>query len=222
LNHLTPERFKKWKEWKAAMHRRTPRILGKRRIPSVILLEHLAGRDCMDNGLTPELLERLLDQHGAALQLFAAQWTTTPEDCVQESFLQLMRQRKLPDRIVPWLFRVVRNQAISQRRTSVRRARHEAAAAVERPSWFSTGAEAFVDDERLSAALGSLTEDHREVIVAKIWGGLSFEQIAEVVGISRSSVHRRYELGLTILRERLEGKWINKTKAMGSTNSNAS
>src|SRR5688572_6980485 len=127
----------------------------------------------MDNGLTPELLERLLDQHGPALQLFAAQWTTAPDDCVQEAFLQLMRQRQLPEHVVPWLFRVVRNQAISQRRTSLRRARHEAAAAVERPSWFSTETEAVMDNERLGSALRSLADDHREVIVAKIWGGLS-------------------------------------------------
>ncbi len=58
----------------------------------------------MSNQLTPELLQRLLDEHGAALELFASQWTEAPEDCVQEAFLKLVGQRKPPDRVVPWLF----------------------------------------------------------------------------------------------------------------------
>ena len=76
----------------------------------------------MSNQVRPELLQRLLDEHGAALELFAAQWTEAPEDCVQEAFLQLVRQPLPPDRIVAWLFRVVRNRAISlQRAASTRR-----------------------------------------------------------------------------------------------------
>ena len=37
------------------------------------------------------------------------------------------------------------------------------------------------------AALQQLPEDQREVIVARLWGGLSFEQIAEVAGCSAST-----------------------------------
>ncbi len=175
----------------------------------------------MNNRATPELLERLLDGHGAALRLFASQWTESPDDCVQEALLQLVRQPTLPERIVPWLYRVVRNQAISLRRASLRRARHETAAAIERPSWFSVGGEALVDPECLTKALQSLAENHREVIVAKIWGRLTFEQIAEVLGISRSSAHRLYEAGLHELRERLKRLCRNKDEITKSTPSSA-
>ena len=41
-----------------------------------------------------ELLSRLLDEHGAALVLYAQQWSRSPEDVVQEAFIQLMRQRR--------------------------------------------------------------------------------------------------------------------------------
>lgn len=180
----------------------------------------------MTQPVTPELLSRLLDEHGAALELFASQWTEMPEDCVQEAFLQLVRQAKTPEQILPWLFRVVRNRAISLRRSSQRRQRHEAAAAVERSSWFTAEPRSVIDDAKLTEALRSLSGEHREVIVAKIWGGLPFEQIAEVVGTSRSSAHRRYEAGLRILRERLGLTCQNETfqneTTTSSLNSNAS
>jgi Sigma-70, region 4 len=50
-------------------------------------------------------------------------------------------------------------------------------------------------------SLGQLEE--REVIVAHIWGGLTFEQIGEIAGCSASTAHRQYTAGLTTIRERL-------------------
>ena len=46
-----------------------------------------------------------------------------------------------------------------------------------------------------TAALAELSDDEREVIVAHIWGGLTFAQIAEVTGLPSSTAHRRYEAG---------------------------
>ncbi len=40
---------------------------------------------------TAELLAALLDEHGPALALYAAQWTDAPEDCVQEALVELAR-----------------------------------------------------------------------------------------------------------------------------------
>jgi DNA-directed RNA polymerase specialized sigma24 family protein len=41
------------------------------------------------------------------------------------------------------------------------------------------------------------------VIVARHWGGLSFEQIGAVAGCSASSAFRRYTAGVELLRQRL-------------------
>ena len=166
----------------------------------------------MADWVTPELLQTLLDRHGVAMELFASQWTTAPEDCVQDAFIQLVRQARSPDSVPAWLFRVVRNRAISMRRSADRRKRHELAASGARPAWFTNKQEDLIDTAALDEALRALLDEHREVIVAKIWGGLSFEQIAEVVGTSRSSAHRRYEAGLIILRKRLEPTWLNENK----------
>jgi hypothetical protein len=37
--------------------------------------------------MDPDLLGNLLDQHAAALELFARQWCDVPEDVVQDAFL---------------------------------------------------------------------------------------------------------------------------------------
>src|SRR5438309_2325962 len=76
----------------------------------------------------PELLGRLLDQHASALVLYARQWCTAPEDVVQEAFLKLVAQPKPPASPVAWLYRVVRNGALSAARAARRRRHHEAVA----------------------------------------------------------------------------------------------
>jgi len=147
------------------------------------------------------LLSRLLDEQGAALVLYAQQWCDAPEDVVQEAFIRLMRQRPVPDNIVGWLYRVVRNEAISVSRTSGRRARHEAGAAAGREPWFKPAPDDALDAVAAVAALESLPIGEREVIVLRLWSGLPFEEIAELIGASTSTAHRRYEYGLKLLRE---------------------
>ena len=60
-----------------------------------------------------------------------------------------------------------------------------------------------VSGNELAAALDVIPDDQREAVIARTWGGLSFEQIAEIAGCSTSTAHRRYEAGLAALRERL-------------------
>ena len=55
----------------------------------------------------------------------------------------------------------------------------------------------------LAAALERLPGEQREVIVARLWGGLSFEEIAEVAGCSASTAFRRYSAGIDALRQEL-------------------
>src|SRR4029079_367157 len=89
-------------------------------------------------------------------------------------------------------------------RAARRRRRHEGAAAAHAPAWFTPTGPAALDAEAAAAALQALPLDQREVIVAHLWGGLTFEQIAEVAGCSSSTAHRRYLAGLSALRSQLE------------------
>jgi len=151
----------------------------------------------------PQLFTNVLDEHGAALVLYAGQWCDTPEDVVQDALLKLVRQPAAPENPVGWIYRVVRNGAISASRSTRRRSRREAAAAHHDEPWFVA-----VEGQRLDAvaareALEQLPIEQRETIVARLWGGLSYEQIAELTGSSTSSAHRWYQAGLSALRERL-------------------
>jgi len=153
--------------------------------------------------MEPEFFGRLVDQHAAALVLYARQWCTVPEDVVQEAFLKLVAQRQAPANPVAWLYRVVRNAAVSAARTQRRRQRHETAAAALAPAWFADDEARGLDAATAAAALQTLPLEEREVIVAHLWGGLTFDQVAELVGGSSSTAHRRYVAGLATLRERL-------------------
>jgi len=152
---------------------------------------------------SPELLGRLLDEHGPALVLYAQQWCETPEDVVQEAFLALVRQTALPENLVGWLYRVVRNGALSVSRASGRRTKREAAAAHAVEPWFEPREGERLDAAEATRALECLPIEQRETIVARLWGGLSFDQIAALTGSPKSTVHRWYERGLAALRERL-------------------
>src|ERR1700733_6611353 len=142
--------------------------------------------------VTPERLAQLLDSHAAALELFAAQWTHASADAVQEAFVELARQPTVPNNAVAWLYRVVRNRAASEARSAHRRKRHESAAA-GRGAWFQARDENRLDPEEAAEALRSLPPELRQVLVARIWGELTFEQIAEIIGTSTSTAFRRYE-----------------------------
>ncbi|MHC4176344.1 MAG: RNA polymerase sigma factor [Planctomycetota bacterium] len=155
------------------------------------------------NPVGPELLTRLLDEHGGALVLYAQQWCDVPEDVVQEALLQLVRQGEPPENVVGWVYRVVRNGAISASRSARRRGRREAAAAHRSEPWFDPSPSERLDAAAATAALRQLPIEQREAVVARLWGGLTLEQIAELTGSSTSTVHRRYQSGLSALRERL-------------------
>jgi len=155
------------------------------------------------NPFGPEELSKLLDEQGRGLVLYARQWCDTPEDVLQDALLLLVRQAVRPDNVVAWLYQVVRNGAISSLRSAGRRSRREMAVAHRGEAWFHRPESDRLDAEDATRALAALPIEQRETIIFRLWGGLSFEQIAEVAGCSTSSAHRWYQKGLEALRERL-------------------
>ena len=159
----------------------------------------------------PDVLGRLIDRHAPALILYARQWCAAPEDVVQEAFIKLCREQPPPDNVLPWLYRVVRNGAISSARAARRRAHHETVAAERQPAWFVASEPSPLDATQATRALERLPTEQREVIVAHLWGGLPFEQVAALVGCSTSTAHRWYIAGLSALRERLAAPCPNRS-----------
>lgn len=162
----------------------------------------------------PELLSQLADQHGAALVLYAQQWCGTPEDVVQEAFVRLAQQAAAPANVVGWLYRVVRNGAISAGRSARRRLRRETTVARRRRSWFHDAPAEAIDATAATLALEQLPIEQREIIVARLWGGLSLGELSDLTGSSISTVHRRYQAGLAALREKLGAVCPEKKSTM--------
>jgi RNA polymerase sigma-70 factor (ECF subfamily) len=161
--------------------------------------------------MEPTVLGRLYRQHAPALRLYARQWGGSAEDLVHEAFLRLAQQTPPPENVLPWLYRVVRNEALSGHRTATRRRQREQRASAAE-AWFATP-EDHLDAAEATNQLAQLPLELREVIVARMWGGLTFEEIARLVGCSLPTAHRRYLTGLGQLRERLEGQWKHNPPA---------
>lgn len=161
--------------------------------------------------IEPTVLGQLYRRHAPALRLYARQWGGGAEDLVQNAFVCLAQQSPPPGQVLPWLYRVVRNEALAAHRTAARRRRRERRAGTPE-AWFSP-AEERLDAGEATRRLAELPLELREVIVARLWGGLTFEDIAALVGCSPATAHRRYQTGLAQLRERLEGRWTRTPTA---------
>ena len=115
--------------------------------------------------------------------------------------MALSRQPRLPDEPLAWLVKVARNQVLQWNRSEQRRAQRHIARATE-IAWLENTDSASIDASDVSEALKKLPTDLSEVVTMHLWGQLTFEQIADIVGSSRSTVHRRYTDAIQILRER--------------------
>ena len=158
--------------------------------------------------MSPHEFARLVDKHGPALILYARQWAPAPEDVVQDAFLKLVALAAEPREVVPWLYRVVRNAAIDAGKAD--RRRHHREQAVARPEhWFVETKMHGFDAAKAIEALKHLPGEQREIIVARLWGGLSFEQIGTTAGCSASTAFRRFSAGIDSLRQELGVSWPN-------------
>jgi RNA polymerase sigma factor (sigma-70 family) len=159
----------------------------------------------------PSKLATWYGRHAAALTLYARQLGSpaTAEDAVQEAFVHLLAQPREPDNVRAWLFKTVRNEALTQLRSSRRRDRRERE--VTKPDWFLTHSEDLIDASAAQAALAKLPDEQREVVVLRIWGQASFAEAAEITGSPLSSVYDRYRTGLAALKQLMESSCVKKT-----------
>lgn len=149
--------------------------------------------------LSAEQIAELLERHWGPLVAWIGPDDEAVEDIVQQGFIALAAESPPPVNPAAWLYKVTRNIAINERSKRQRRnRRHRAVARPEEeqsPLWRTAEAAEIAD------LLNRLPEQQREVVVARIWGGLSFEEIADATSKSRTTVWRYYDAALTNLRD---------------------
>lgn len=148
--------------------------------------------------------------YGAKLLLCARQWTRSladAEDVVQDAFVRFWRhQRNLPGEPMALLVTSVRRAAFDLARRDGRRAVREERAVAdggEPSAAFQIPAEGEERRAAIEEALQRVPSEQREVLVLKIWGELTFEQIGAELGISPNTAASRYRYALAALRNEL-------------------
>jgi RNA polymerase sigma factor (sigma-70 family) len=153
--------------------------------------------------IEPRRLADLFDTHAASLTLYARQIDAVDaEEHVQEAFVRLMAEAGAPANPAAWLALTVRRLAIDRKRSWFRRRRRERAVANTEP--FEPTSDSQVDARHAAELLATLPERQREIVVLRIWHGLTIEAVAEVVGISKTTAHEGLTVALAALRKRME------------------
>jgi RNA polymerase sigma-70 factor (ECF subfamily) len=152
--------------------------------------------------MTPQELDHLLTTIGPHLRLVAASWVgDRADDVLQEAFLKLAGRRSLPEDPGAWLYVVTRRLAVKAARKDKKRRFDERMFAASRPDSFAHDIDTVMDTKIVAEALNDLEPELAEIVVAHLWGGTSFERIAEAIGISAATAWRRYQEALRRLRE---------------------
>jgi len=150
-------------------------------------------------------LARWFQAHSGPLALYARQWLDEYDaiDVVQEAFLKLLGQERRPAEPRAWLFRTVRNAALNELRRRRTVARHAGNVAAERPEWFQPPSDDAIDAGAAQQALADLPPEQAELIVMRIWGQMTYQQMAQIVGEAVSTVHGRYAAAIETLRKKM-------------------
>jgi RNA polymerase sigma-70 factor, ECF subfamily len=145
-------------------------------------------------------IEDLYRQHGPALLLFAIAMTgerSSAQDAVQQVFLRLL-ERGLGDVVhaKAYLYQCVRNAVLNSTKAQERNV-----ALDENTPWFDVLNRDFTEELSLRRGLRALPSEQREVVVLRVWCGLTYAETASLLEISANTVASRYRYALEKLRD---------------------
>lgn len=121
----------------------------------------------------------------------------TAEDLVQRTFLALL-ESPMPQEPRPYLFRAVRNRCLNHFRDHQR----EVELANNEP-WFGTDTVDRTAEFDIRRALRQLSDEQREVVMMHLWGGLTFQEAGDAIGIPANTAASRYRYALAALKRTL-------------------
>ena len=145
-------------------------------------------------------IEELYRQQGPALLLFAIAMTgerSSAQDVIQQVFVRLL-ERGLGDIVhaKAYLYRCVRNAVLNSMKTQGRNLAFQ-----EDTPWFDVLNPDFTEELSVRRGLQTLPSEQRQVVVLRVWCGLTFAETASLLEISANTVASRYRYALEKLRE---------------------
>src|SRR5262249_37581984 len=150
--------------------------------------------------------------YAVALVSFLARMTgdrDLAEDLFQDVFLTVWRKRHkygFPRPFKPWLYAIAVNVYRAKRRgykPAFLPLSDEAAAGGNSPSDVAVATETAA---RVTHMIRTMPAQQRAVVALRVWDGLSYPQIAEVVGRSEATVRSHMSHGLARLRQAFAGE----------------
>ncbi len=146
-----------------------------------------------------------LAEYAPRLLLFARQQArceADAQDLVQEAVVEAWeRQSNGGPPPVGFVFATIRRRAIDLARSNDSRSGREGQVARDASElWFDSGPEERDRDRLLQEAMSKMLDIYREVVILKVWGELTFAEIAETLNIPPNTAASRYRYGLAELR----------------------
>ena len=182
------------------------RSIRKKRRTATVAVKQVSQKNAL-----PQKWQSWLEDNSAKLLNYSRQQTRSEhdaEDVLQDAIARMWKLRDRCPEGVPamsFAYQTIRCRAIDVGRQLDRRTAREDATCqmmeTEKGEWFEDD---LVEKRERSAvlrkALRDLPSKLREVIELKIWGGLTFAQIAKKVGAPLNTVTSRYRYALAHLR----------------------
>ncbi len=162
-----------------------------------------------------DCLETLVRRYASPLLTYLQRMVGDPhraEDMFQDAFLAVWVKRRtyrFPKRFRSWLFAIATNRC----REAFRQANTVAMVTVEEPDEIpmSCGSPTPVDVAvatetagLVATAVARLPDQQRSVLVLRNWNGMSYTEIAEIVGCSEATVRSHMHHALAAVRRFLE------------------
>ena len=162
----------------------------------------------------PEWVCDAIEKHESALLRYAQHFVHdlgTAQDVVQDTFLQLCKKQDedLKDRLAPWLYTVCRNRAIDIGR---KERRMKTTPKDQLESQLTQNSNQQSPSSRLEKAeatagllqqVSLLPDRQQEVLRLKFNSGLSYQEIAEVTGLTSSNVGFILHTAISKLRQKI-------------------
>jgi RNA polymerase sigma-70 factor (ECF subfamily) len=149
--------------------------------------------------------------------------TRDAPDVLQEVFVKVFRG--MPhfhgeSSLKTWIYRIAVHEASNHRRSWLRRRLHEAfslddGGVISEAGWKDSATqpetpyqvlEQAERQELVERALSSLAQPYRTAVVLREIEGLSYEEIAQILGVSEGTVKSRLMRGRELLKRKLQGR----------------